>query len=197
LNDETGIREKKSKDKTTTLSFSLSTGEKNDLKTTADILKEQWKKIGADVSISIYENGDLNQNIIRPRKFDALLFGEIIGRDTDLYPFWHSSQRNDPGLNIAQYANIKTDKLLDELRSTYDATAKIGIIEKINAEMEKDIPAIFLYSPEYTYIPDPKAKAIDLGKISLPNERFLDIHKWYKDTNKIWNLFYDGTGKTL
>ena len=54
-----------------------------------------WRALGADVEIKIFEAGDLNQNVIRPRKYDALLFGEIVGRDTDLFAFWHSSQRND------------------------------------------------------------------------------------------------------
>ncbi len=189
INEETGFREKKLKDKTIPLSFTLATGEKDDLKETAEILKNEWAKIGANVTIAIYENGDLNQNIIRPRKYDALLFGEIIGRDLDLYPFWHSSQRNDPGLNIALYANMTVDKLLETLRTTSDEKTKIETLEKINTEIEKDIPAIFLYSPKYTYIANPKALSIDISYVSLPGERFSDIHTWYIDTNRIWNFF--------
>jgi len=191
INTETGFREKKLKDRSLSLAFTIATGEKNDLKSTAEILKNQWKEIGADVSISVYENGDLNQNIIRPRKYDALLFGEIVGRDFDLYPFWHSSQRNDPGLNIALYANMQTDKLLEELRLESDKKKKQEILSKIGTEIEKDTPAIFIYSPKYIYIADQKTQAIDLGYISLPNERFMDIQKWYKDTNKVWDIFED------
>ena len=62
--------------------------------------------------------GDLKQNVIRPRKYGSLLFGEVIGRDLDLFAFWHSSQRNDPGLNIAMYANPKADSLLETARAS-------------------------------------------------------------------------------
>ena len=75
-----------------------------------------WAKIGVKVNLQFFETSNLNQDIIRPRKYDALLFGEIVGRDMDLFAFWHSSQRNDPGLNIASYTNIKTDKILEGIR---------------------------------------------------------------------------------
>src|SRR3989338_5612859 len=78
-------------------SFSISTSDAPELKETAYLLKSMWEKIGAKVEVKIFETGDLSQNVIRPRKYDALLFGEIVGRDPDPFAFWHSSQRNDPG----------------------------------------------------------------------------------------------------
>jgi peptide/nickel transport system substrate-binding protein len=103
LSDE-GVYEKKINNVNTTLSFALSTGDTPELKRTAELLKEAWERIGARVDIKVFETGMLNQSVIRPREFDALLFGQIVQRDSDLYAFWHSSQRSDPGLNIAQYS---------------------------------------------------------------------------------------------
>jgi len=188
MNPDTGIREKKTKTETTPLSFSLSTGEKTDLKLTAQLLKEQWKKIGVDISVNIYENGDLNQNIIRPRKYEALLFGEVVGRNLDLYPFWHSSQRNDPGLNIAEYANITADKALEDLRNEQDKDRREALLDTLYSEIQKDLPAIFLYSPQYTYVNRGETKSIELDNINLPSDRFISINKWYKDTNKVWSI---------
>ena len=110
--------------------FSLATGETEELKHTAELLKEMWSTIGAGVEIKVFKSGDLNQNIIRPRKYDALFFGEIIGRESDPFAFWHSSQRNDPGLNIALYANIATDKLLEEGRVKSDKEERTEIYKK-------------------------------------------------------------------
>ena len=189
LSTTTGFREKKTKTGTTTLAFTLSTADKTDLKLTATLLQSQWKKIGANVSIGIYENGDLNQNIIRPRKYEALLFGEIVGRDMDLYPFWHSSQRNDPGLNVALYTNIKADKALETLRNEQDQDKRKVALQNFLNEIEKDKPALFLYSPKYTYIVPNNIHGIDLKKITLPAERFLNINKWYSETNNVLNIF--------
>ena len=68
---------------------------------TANLLKDYWKKIGVEVDVKSIEISDLKA-IIKTRDFDALLYGEALGFEPDLYPFWHSSQVNDPGLNLSQ-----------------------------------------------------------------------------------------------
>ena len=136
-----GIFEKKDKKSTVTLAFSISTGDAPELKAAANLLQAQWQALGAAVDVKIFEISDLNQNIIRTRKYDALLFGEIVGKDMDLYPFWHSSQRIDPGLNIALYTNIKADKDLESIRKTTNAAAQQTYFDDFNKQIGSDIPA--------------------------------------------------------
>ncbi|KKW11322.1 MAG: hypothetical protein UY50_C0016G0014 [Parcubacteria group bacterium GW2011_GWA2_49_9] len=197
-NEQTGMRERtKGKGKeaqTQALSFSLTTGDIPELRESAELLKEMWKAIGVDVRVQIFESGDLNQNIIRPRKFDALLFGEIIGRDLDLFAFWHSSQRNDPGLNIAMYTNSKVDKLLEEARKTTDEEKRIGNYQSAIATISADAPAVFLYSPEFIYVLPKNVKGFTLNRTTIPSERFLDIEHWYVNTEKVWNIFAKNQG---
>jgi len=173
---------------TQTLTFSLSTSNVPELKETATELKETWAKIGAKVDLQFYDSADLNQKVIRPRKYDSLLFGNIINRDLDLYPFWHSSQRNDPGLNIALYANLKVDKLLDTARSSIDDNARLDAYKSIETEINKDIPAIFLYSPDYIYLTSGRAKNIQINNINHSSERFANINEWYTNTENIWKF---------
>ena len=153
------------------------------------MVKADWEKIGAKVSLKIFESGDLNQNIIRPREYDALLFGEIIGRDMDLFAFWHSSQRNDPGLNIAMYTNSSVDKSLEQTRATGDEDIRKDNYTKFQKEIAKDTPAVFVYSPDFIYVMPEKIKGISLGQIIMPSERFLDVHNWYIETENIWKIF--------
>ncbi|MFH0804288.1 MAG: ABC transporter substrate-binding protein [Candidatus Zambryskibacteria bacterium] len=183
-----GILEKKTKTGTTVFQFSISTSDAPELKRTAEILQEAWQKIGASVSIKVFEAGDLSQNIIKPRKYDALLFGEVVGEDSDLYPFWHSSERNDPGLNISLYANITVDKALEDIQKETDEQKKTGEKEIIFAEIHKDIPVIFLFSPNFLYAPAPQVKNISLKRVSSQSERFLSINKWFIETDKIWKF---------
>ena len=189
INKKTNIREKKIKKGTVPLSFTISTSDAPELKLIANLLKENWEKLGADVKVKIFEIGDLNQNVIRPREYDALLFGEVIGRDMDLFAFWHSSQRNDPGLNIALYANITTDKLLEEVRTTNNEEKRLKKYKEFQSEILKDIPVIFIYSPEFIYIIPEKIKNFSLGQITMPSERFLGIHNWNIKTDKVWKIF--------
>lgn len=184
-----GILEKEDKKGNILLSFNLATSNNPELKAAAELLKTYWESIGVKVEINMYELSDLNQNIIRTRKYDALLFGEVIGRDNDLYPFWHSSERLSPGLNLSMYTNATVDTLLEQARNTTDQEKKSVILEKIETEITKDMPAIFLYSPDFIYVIPKNLKGVSINTITGTSERFLDVHKWYIDTIKVWNIF--------
>ena len=186
----TGIMSKKiSKTKTISLSVTISTLNSDDLVKTAELVKSDWEKIGAEVDIKQFDFGDLQQNIIRPRKFEALLYGEVIGRDMDFFAFWHSSQRNDPGLNIAMYANVKVDKILEDARKTLDTSSRIDKYITFSDEIKKDVPAVFLYTPEFIYVVPGKINGLTLWTVTLPFERFLNVNNWYIETNNLWKMF--------
>jgi peptide/nickel transport system substrate-binding protein len=185
-------RKKKKSKETMTLNFSLSTSNVADLVKTAELLKKDWEKLGARVEIKVYETGDLEQGVIRPRKYDALLFGEVLGRDPDPFAFWHSSQRDDPGLNVALYANITADKLLEEARTIYDADLREKKYREFEKVVKNDMPAVFLYSPHFLYILPQAVKGFDETFISVPSERFSQIYKWYLKTKRVWDLSFLG-----
>jgi peptide/nickel transport system substrate-binding protein len=175
--------------KTTRLSFSLSTGNVPELRAAAEYLREQWAAMGAEVDVKIFDQGDLSQNVIRPRKYDALLFGEVVGREADLYAFWDSSQRNDPGLNVALYANSTVDDALKSLRETSDQNERLSLYHTIESELEKDVPAVFLYAPDFVYSIPQDIKGLDLGFIETPSDRFATVAQWHRETDYVWPLF--------
>jgi peptide/nickel transport system substrate-binding protein len=168
------------------LAFTITTSNSPELKQTAEVLKAQWKELGADITVEVYEGSDLTQKIIRPRKYSALLFGQVVGRDLDLYPFWHSSQRNDPGLNISLYANAKADKAIELARSTHDSSKKVLAQAEFVQELQNDIPAVFLFSPNYTYLEHRSIGGQELQNINDPSERFMNVHEWYLKTKFKW-----------
>jgi peptide/nickel transport system substrate-binding protein len=174
---------------TIVLAFDLATANVPELRAAAEYVRETWSSVGALVTVKIFEQGDLSQNIIRPRKYDALLFGEVIGRELDLFAFWHSSQRNDPGLNIAGYANSAADKALETMRTTNDTEKRAQLIHTLLAEFTKDIPAVFLYAPDFVYSIPNDIAGVDLGFIETPDDRFLSVPLWHKETDAVWPLF--------
>lgn len=177
---------KKDKSETTTLSISLATSNQPELKKVSEIIKENWENIGVKVSLDYFESGDLNQEVIRPRKFDCLLFGFVSGWDLDLFPFWHSSQRNYPGLNVAMYADKDADKLMEDIRTISDEKTKKETLGKLAEIIKRDIPASFLYIPNYIYISTDEIKGIELNSISKPSDRWNGIYNWYISEDKIW-----------
>ncbi len=185
FNDVEKIFEKKEKKKVR-LEFELSTSNAPELIQAAELIKIMWEELGAKINLKIFEIGDLNQNVIRPRKYDTLLFGLMMARDPDPFAFWHSSQRNDPGLNISLYANIAADKLLEEARAVSDNQKRKEKYETFERQIAHDIPAVFLYSPEYIYLLPETLKGFDAATITIPPERFTQIYNWYIETEKVW-----------
>lgn len=191
IDEDSGIWTKKTKAGTERLEFSISTSNVEELRHAAEIIKDEWEQIGAKITIKRSDTGELNAKIIRPRKYDSLLFGEIVGRELDLFAFWHSSQRNDPGLNIALYANITVDALLEEARTISDRKLRLETFAKFEQEIAADIPAVFIYSPDLIYLEPKKVKGIEFDLITVPSERFLNVHSWYIETNKVWSFFVE------
>lgn len=187
--NQDGIMEKETKTGKVDLSFSISTSDSPDLKSTAAILKDAWEKLGAKIDIKVFESGDLSQNIIKSRKYDALLFGEVVGQNSDLFPFWHSSERNDPGLNISLYANITADKLLEEIQRGGQAEEIADEKSQAISTIKNDAPAIFLFSPDLLYVKPSEVKNISIKSVSSQNERFSSINTWYIETDKVWKIF--------
>jgi len=171
-----------------TLSFSLSAPNVPELKDAANMVADSWRALGVSVDVKFFEPSDLSQNVIRPRKYDALLFGQIIGRNPNMFAFWDSSQRNDPGYNIALYANSKVDKLLASAKGVKTQKEQEAIIEQIYTEINNDIPAIFLYTPEYLYVLPKNVKGFEAGSIASPTERFSDITSWFIESDKVWEI---------
>ncbi|MCK9345098.1 MAG: ABC transporter substrate-binding protein [Candidatus Pacebacteria bacterium] len=180
---------KKVKKETQTLHFELATSEATELKTVAQELKANWEELGIPVTVRVFATGDLKETIVRPRKFEALFFGQVLGQGSDPYPFWHSSQRLDPGLNITSYANTKVDKILDEARTEANNDKRATAYKNFSSEVMKDTPAIFMYAPEFLYVLPESVHGLALGAISVPAERFLNIHEWYINTDSVWKIF--------
>ncbi len=179
----------KNKKTTSNLEFSISTSNAPELSKTAEIIKQDLGAIGIKVEIKTFETGNLNQLVIRPRKYDALLFGQIINNESDLYAFWHSTQRKDPGLNVAMYTNAKVDKILEDAFVTVDETSRIKKYAQFEEEIKKDMPAVFLYSPDFIYAVSPKIKNLSIDHIVSPRDRLVNSYLWYIKTDSVWKIF--------
>lgn len=186
---EDGILQKTEKKVEKRLSFTLSTGNAPELKAAGELVANAWRALGAEVSTEFFDAADLQQNVIRPRKYAALLFGVVVGQDADLFAFWDSSQRNDPGLNVALYTNTSVDKLLREARAEPDAEKRRALVEAAAAIIEDEQAAVFLYSPHFLFLTPSTISGIELGTIVTPADRFLSVSEWYERTERVWPIF--------
>ena len=186
--DKDGILDKKfSKiDKEPTkLEITLYTSDWVELVKIANLLKQQWEAVGGiKVNIAVENINNLTQKVIRPREFESLLFGEILYMDPDPFSFWHSSQKKDPGLNLAMYDSPDVDKLLEQARQTMNYNERIKKYDTFQQIITEDLPAIFLFSPHYLYAMSGLIRGVDIKNIASPARRFSNIEKWYIKTQR-------------
>ena len=166
------------------LSIKLTTSDWPELVEVANEIKKQWEAVGVGVEIQVLPLAELQQ-AIRNRDYQALLFGEVLNLDPDPFSFWHSSQKKDPGLNLALYDNKEADKLLEEARQTIDKDGRNEKYEEFQVILLSDAPAIFLYSPYFIYVQSTKVKSNNTKIISVPSDRFSSVNAWYMDTKRV------------
>lgn len=168
------------------LKFSLITVEDPLLKQTAELLKKQWGEAGIELEIKTLPISQLEYDVIKTRKYECLLFGELLGLIPDPYPFWHSSQKKDPGFNLSKYENEKVDALLVKARTTLDSELRQQSYQELQEIILKEAPAVFLYSPDYIYFVSKEIKGVKSGLIAEPAERFIGITDWYTAVKRQW-----------
>lgn len=182
----TGIRSKSIGGQTVTLSFAIATASTPELADTARMIAEQLQPLGFDVSVQVFDLGTLDRDIIRPRAYDALLFGDVYRHDTDAYAFWHSSQRTDPGLNIAHYADPRVDRALERAFASNDTSVRDSAYQEVNARLDADRPAIALYQPNHVTVARHTLRGRPLRDLIIPSDRFADITSWFVRSDTRW-----------
>ncbi|MCR4328818.1 MAG: ABC transporter substrate-binding protein [Patescibacteria group bacterium] len=154
--------------------------------TTAELIRDAWKKIGVIVTLDIAHPEDIVSSAIKDRNYDMLLFGNTLNPSDDLFPFWHSSQRFHPGLNISLYNNKKVDNLIESVRENINEDNRTKDIDSIAAIIANDTPAIFLYSPKYLTVTAKNVGGIETtNTIANPPERFENVSDWYVKTARV------------
>jgi len=167
------------------LEFDLTTVNQPENVAIAKELQKDWQLIGAKINLKIVDTSKI-QETIKNRDYEILLYGQILGFDPDPYPFWHTNQEAPPGLNLTSLNNPSIDKLLEEARKTTDEAKRAIQYNQFQKLLAESVPAIFLFSPTYTYPQNKKIKGFDSERLILPANRFNQITSWYIKTDRDW-----------
>lgn len=163
------------------LTISLTAIDSGDGLLVAQRVKGYWDAIGIRTTLNLVSSGEAS-GIVLSRNFETMLYSEIIGSNPDLFFFWHSSQIGNKGLNVSSYKNDQVDKLLEDVRLTTDTSVKNNNYQEIQKIINSELPAIFLYENDYTYVQSKKLKGFTNTSINDPSDRFSNISSWYLKT---------------
>lgn len=175
---QAGISEKKH------LAVELTIINNNSLMEIGRAVKANWEKIGVSVTLRIVELSQLRDQILQKRSFEAFLFGQALALQPDPFSLWHSSQSEYPGLNLSSYKNPDVDAVLEKLRKNLDKDAQKELFKKFQSMVAKDIPVLFLYSPDYLVISNSSVKGIASMPLSSPEDYISQLPNWYVYTKR-------------
>ncbi len=172
-----GIREKDGK----IFEFTILVNQGNkEREKAAVVIQWQYKKLGIKVNVRTMEWSAILRKITDPklpREFDSLIIGWSLGIDPDSYSIWHSSQFPN-GLNFINYRSPSVDRLLEEGRIETDKAKRKLIYSRIQKEIAKDQPYIFLWYPKAVSAVSKNVKGLSKPG---PAGLFLNMEKIYKE----------------
>ena len=172
--------------KTDILHLSITTADTPEYIKTADQVAQMWRALGIQTNVITVGSHQIVRDALKDRNYQILIYGEMVGADPDLYSFWHSSQSDYPGLNLARFSNRDADKLLETARTTLDNDARAKLYQKFQGILADQLPAVFLYSPTYIMAVNKDIRGIQEGNLVNPQDRFSDLNNWYiKTTRKL------------
>jgi peptide/nickel transport system substrate-binding protein len=148
---------------------------------TAQIIKENLKKVGIDMRIKVIEWQAMLHEFIDKKRFEAVIMGWALSRDPDMYDIWHSSKINEGEFNFISYKNEEVDRLLIEGRRTFEFTKRQRIYHRIHEILSEDQPYTFLYVPDALPVIHKRFRGVEKAPIGIWHNF---IH-WYVPKNRI------------
>ncbi|MCX8069697.1 MAG: peptide-binding protein [Thermodesulfovibrionales bacterium] len=162
--------------------FTVITNQGNEARLkTAQIIKEQLKKIGIDMTIKVLEWQAMLHEFIDKKRFEAVIMGWSLSRDPDCYDIWHSSKTKEGEFNFISYKNEEVDRLLLLGRQVFDIGERKKIYDRIQEILAEEQPYIFLYIPDSLPVLHKRFKGVTKAPIGI----WHDYINWYVPKNRL------------
>ena len=151
----------------------------------AQMIQSQWAKIGVRVDLQAMPYDQLVLNSLASRAYQAALVDINLSRtpDPDPYPFWHQAEAT-AGQNYSQWDNRAASEYLQQARVTADYSLRARLYRNFQAIFAKELPALPLYIPVYSYAVDAQVQGVQVAPLYDPSDRFATFTQWYLLTRR-------------
>ncbi len=181
-----GIREKDQQ----TMSFTLITTDDPTYVAIANEIAQGWEAVGVKATVQPVAASLLVQNILRPRKFDAVLYEwRTLSNDPDQYENWHQTQIPNSDTALGQNYSGLNDRdiseALESARKTNNQAERVQLYTQFQELFADRVPGLLLYYPVYTYGVDAAVHGVQLAPMLVASDRFRNIAQWYLKTKRV------------
>lgn len=173
------------KQQATKLSLQLTFIDNEAIHAVAGRLKDQLNAVGIELILQPLAPAEYRRALI-DREYQIILAGQELPPDPDPYAFWHSSQKFDPGGNLALYDNSNVDAILEQSRQTFDAKERTARYLEFQQILMEEIPAVFLWQSRHVILKDPTLRGVTDTFLPTPSWRFRDVASWYVKTERVF-----------
>jgi peptide/nickel transport system substrate-binding protein len=121
------------------------------------LLQAAWKKIGVKIDVVNYPSSTFFGPILFPTdakyaksnpQWDIAEFENSLGVDPDTHLIWESNETPPAGgQNLTYYSNPQVDQWEAQQLQAVNQTQRAQLFHEIHAQILKDIPTFYLYSP--------------------------------------------------
>jgi peptide/nickel transport system substrate-binding protein len=151
----------------------------------AETIQEQWAEIGVGVTLQAVPYDQLVLESLASRTYQAALVDLDLSRtpDPDPYPFWHQAEATG-GQNYSQWDNRAASEYLEQARVTADYTLRTRLYRNFQVVFGKELPALPLFVPVYSYGVDSQVQGVQVGALYDPSDRLATFSNWYLLTRR-------------
>ena len=151
----------------------------------AETIRDGWAAIGVRVDLQAVPYDELAVDILASRGYQAALVDLDLSRtpDPDPYPFWHQAEATG-GQNYSQWDNRPASEYLEQARVTADYTLRTRLYRNFQVVFSKELPALPLFSPVYSYGVDSQVQGVQIPSLYDPSDRLATFGNWYLLTRR-------------
>jgi peptide/nickel transport system substrate-binding protein len=170
-----GVREKKG----VVLAFTLTVPDVEPLPTVAREVASQMTPLGVNLYVDVVPALSFVNTTVVPHAFQLALADWDGGPDPDVSSFWRSNAVPPQGFNVSGGPiDPFLDQALDSLATLADPPARVAAAQSVNRYLADDAPAIFLYTPEVSYVVRLPMKSATVPSIGGSAARFDAVATW-------------------
>ena len=151
----------------------------------AETIRDGWANIGVKVDLQAVPYDKLVMDSLASRSYQAALVDLDLSRtpDPDPYPFWHQAEAAG-GQNYTQWDNRAASEYLEQARVMADPDMRKRLYRNFQVVFGKELPALPLYVPVYSYGVDSKVEGVQVGALYDPSDRLGTFSNWYLLTRR-------------
>ncbi len=155
-------------------------------KAIAEYIQASWLSIGVQADLEPVAYDQLVTDRLDSRNFQAALVDINLSRspDPDPYPFWDQAQATG-GQNYSQYDSRVASEYLERARTTVNMIDRAKLYRSFQMVFDRDLPALPLYYPMFTYAVDRNIQGIRMGPLFDSSDRFSNVSEWFLASERV------------